>query len=213
MWEIWYESILRGADYPNVVLHAMKPNIGEVWYVISVRKGLPFIHEEIVPEKNTISKSHPYCIECGYYLSTWAPCGHIASVFSRKTKNLKALKNIHPYYHLCNHPLYSAAHKIFGLVPPATNPSLIQIGVEDTTTDAFSSPINTEKIELPQTIKDKFSSVVYFTQGKVRIAKLRERFDAVAKLAESCEARYKYFFATLIEEDNILRNMTKLQLS
>ena len=54
---------------------------------------------------------------------------------------------------------------------------------------------------MPNVTAHMFSSVVYPTQGKVRTAKLREIFDVVSKLAENCEARYKYFFAILTEEE------------
>ena len=212
MEDILNKSVLRGAEYPNVSFIGIEQNIGEVWHVTSIRKGLSFIHKVIVPVLETTNTSHPYCLECGYYLSTWAPCGHIASVFSRKSEKLKDIKNIHPYYHLSNHPLYSAAHKLLGIIPPISNPSLIQIGVEETQIEIEETD-STIQSHIPKVTAHMFSSVVYPTQGKVRIAKLRERFDAVANLAENCEARYKHFVATLIEEENILRNMTELQLS
>ena len=84
---------------------------------------------------------------------------------------------------------------------------MIQIGIEETSTDGYCSLIETEQIssviqnQMPNVTAHMMSSIVYPTQGKVRTAKLKEIFDAVSKLAENCEARYKYFFAILTEEE------------
>ena len=137
-----------------------------------------------IPGENS-SITHPLCMNCEYFQSTWLPCACIAAVFGRKKDSFKNIKNIHPYWHLQNHPLWSAVGIKLGLYTTGHHNNYIPVNQN-------SSP-NIDEQKMINVGVESFSSIKYPSHEHIRVARLREKFDDVANIAKQSKAQYQHF--------------------
>ena len=151
----------------------------------------------IVPG-NDSSITHPMCLGCGFYQSSWLPCECIGSVFARKDKKFKDIRNLHPYWHLSNHPLWAAAHQVLGVSV-----------ARKTSNDNMIATVRKEKDESFLVDNSIISSIEYPNKEHIRVARLWEKFNEVVEIAKKSKEQYKHLFGLLVQEQNELLGMNK----
>ena len=110
------------------------------------------------------------------------PPGYLVSALEQylldKINLFKDVRNLHPYWHLSNHPLWLAAHKQLCLEVPTVRK------VHD-----FIETNHTNQVRL-QVDKSSLAKIEYSHKEHIRIARLREKFDEVANIAKSSKPQY-----------------------
>ena len=159
-------------------------------------------------------ETHPSCKDCEYFQSSWEPCECMGAVFSRKEEEFKNIKNLHPYWHLEHHPLWSSAHVKLGLTIPICKSNYMQIINESQIAGESKTSNIPENTDFNATLIDTeiFTRIKFPTQEHIRVAKLREKGDEVINIAKQNPASYKHFMSRLVMEENALNRICLINL-
>jgi hypothetical protein len=82
--------------------------------------------QHVVHVPSSIS-DFPTCT-CGKFQSTWIPCSHICAVYGRIPNKLFVVNNLHPHWHLKNHPLFEKGLETLGLKHSSNNDCVVVDG-------------------------------------------------------------------------------------